>query len=248
MALCSLHLPLSSTPTQFLQPPNSTTPSPSPLIPNPSHKPRPGHKDALTHHPPPPHNKCPSAMRKRSGRRATVHPEREAAGVWNVKCAFSANGVTHLVLIKDLATSEPLPSELPLLEQVKGSPRKKWLDGVCRQPVWQRGGEEGNRAGGREREDAAFLRAPLSGRDSAGCGVGGAVLSGGGGGLLCSKRQAATGRPKERAQGEAITVVTATSITHQGHRLVNGKAGFKAGEAAGTPAGETKRWPAGDTH
>lgn len=147
------------------------------LIPNPSHKPRPGHKDALTHHlqplSPPPPNKCPSAMRKRSGRRATVHPEREAAGVWNVKCAFSANGVTHLVLIKDLATSQPLPSELLLLEQVKGSPRKKWLEGVCRQPVRQRGGEEGNRAGGRERQDAAFLRAPLSAGDSAGCRMGG---------------------------------------------------------------------------
>lgn len=44
-------------------------------------------------------------------------------------CAFSADGVTHLVLIKDSATSQSLPRAFHPLEQVKGTSREKWWEG-----------------------------------------------------------------------------------------------------------------------
>lgn len=108
--------------------------------------------------------------------------EREAAGVWDVKCA---NGVTHLVLIKDLAMSQPLPSDLPLREHVKGSPRTKCL-GRCVQTTLC-GREEERREMGQEGErdrKLPSLEQPSVAGTVLGAGWGGAVLSGGGGGLL----------------------------------------------------------------
>lgn len=84
-------------------------------------------------------------MRRRGsgpGGPATPSP-RGAWGVWNTS-AFSANGVTHLVLIKDSAKSQSLPRSVSSPRASEGaSGEKRWEDGQRDWPRESLAGEGG---------------------------------------------------------------------------------------------------------
>lgn len=99
--------------------------------------------------------------------------------------------MTHPVLIKDLATSQLLPGDLPLLEQGEGPHQRNGWDCVCRQPCGAEAeGEEARRETGQEGErdrnlpslDLPSVAGTVLGMGN--WGGGGTDLSGGGSGLV----------------------------------------------------------------
>lgn len=87
-------------------------------------------------------------------------PARGREGCLEEKCASLDNGVTHLVSIKDSATSQFLSGGFHSLEQVRETPQEKGGKAD--------NGTEWAEACGKKRGRTAFLRPLLSGRDDAG--------------------------------------------------------------------------------